>query len=226
MAPRQQGAGTPPNAHVVQGNAGSKTMIPASEALQRLRIGNGRHVARIRDTMARWTREALLQRQAPFAAILGCADSRVCPELVFDQDPGELFVVRVAGGIATEPEIGSLEYAAAELGVQLIVVLGHSGCGAVRAAMDNSLSGGPAPSAGLAAIFGAIQPHLTSILTCTGTPEELLPAAVHATVCATTKLLPQTSSILASRKERGELVLVGAEYDLATGIVHIHCARA
>lgn len=113
--------------------------VSAEEAKRRLMAGNRRFVNQNRQypNQSKKRLQSVSKKQYPYAAILGCADSRVPPEIMFDQGLGDLFVVRVAGNIATNETIGSLEYAAAALGTQLIVVLGHKGCGAVSAAFDN-----------------------------------------------------------------------------------------
>jgi len=113
--------------------------VSAEEAKRRLIAGNGRFFNQNRQypNQSKRRLQSVSNKQYPYAAILGCADSRVPPEIIFDQGLGDLFVVRVAGNIATNETIGSLEYATANLGTQLIVVLGHKGCGAVSAAIDN-----------------------------------------------------------------------------------------
>src|SRR5512134_3181138 len=114
-------------------------MISARDALERLREGNHRFAGDVRslDTLASQTRRReLATRQAPFAIVLGCSDSRVPAELVFDQGLGDLFVIRVAGNIVAPSQIGSVEFAAAQFGTRLVVVLGHSSCGAVTATIE------------------------------------------------------------------------------------------
>ena len=111
------------------------TIIDANEALERLRTGNARFVKERTEPLQRLAdhRERLADGQDPWATVLTCSDSRVPPELIFDQGLGDLFVVRVAGNIATTEVLGSIEFASTQLGVRLIVVMGHSGCGAVAA---------------------------------------------------------------------------------------------
>ena len=122
-------------------------MISANAALDRLRTGNARFV-RNDSTMrlSELNRSALAAGQAPFAIILGCSDSRVPAELVFDQGLGDLFVIRVAGNIVAPSQIGSVEFAAEKLGSRLVVVMGHTNCGAVAATLDAVMSGTPADS--------------------------------------------------------------------------------
>src|SRR5436189_6451223 len=123
-------------------------MIPATEALNRLREGNARFAASIRDSdvLSRSRRAELAVAQEPFAIILGCSDSRVPAELVFDQGFGDLFVIRVAGNIVAPSQIGSLEFAAARFGTRLVVVMGHSQCGAVVATLEELQGGGTSQS--------------------------------------------------------------------------------
>ncbi len=129
-------------------------------------------------------------------------------------------MVRVAGGIAGELELGSLEYAVAELGVRLAVVLGHSGCGAVRAAVECTLSGQPPAGEGaLAAVVRAIQPNVRPVVTRSGAEDDCMAAAVAANARANTLRLTQQSSVLRRCAERGSLACLTAEYDLATGLV-------
>lgn len=195
-------------------------MVTAAEALERLKAGNRRHAGGVPEAPRRHAGKDLVQGQRPFAAVLGCADSRVCPESVFDLGPGELFVIRVAGGIAGELELGSMEYAVTELGVRLAVVLGHTGCGAVRAALEHNLPEvtdyGPWA---LPAVVRAIRPNVAYLLARQGTEEERMAAAVRANARANTLRLTRDSSVLSRSVERGILVCVTAEYDLATGLV-------
>lgn len=195
-------------------------MVTATEALKRLKAGNRRHAGGAPEARHRHAGEDLVLGQRPFAAVLGCADSRVCPESVFDVGPGELFVIRVAGGIAGKLELGSVEYAVTELGVRLAVVLSHSGCGAVRAALEDNLPDETDYGRwALPAVVRAIQPNVAHLLACQGTEEERMAAAVRANARANTLRLTQESSVLRSCVERGILVCITAEYHLATGLI-------
>jgi len=143
-------------------------MVSASEAVKRLKAGNRRFVAgemELARRAGRAHREALVAGQEPFAAVLGCADSRVPVELVFDQGPGDLFVVRVAGNVAGPSEVGSLQYAVGHLGTRLVVVLGHSGCGAVVATLEAARrpTGHVPPE--LLSVLERIRPALEPLLT-------------------------------------------------------------
>jgi carbonic anhydrase len=185
------------------------------EALTRLVEGNKRYVAGkpTRPTQSAKRRGALTGGQAPFATILGCADSRVPPELVFDQGLGDLFVVRVAGNVADPTGIGSLEYSVAVLGAPLLVVLGHSRCGAV----DATLKGDPVPGQ-IDSIVKLIQPAAEKVK---GQPGDALANATRVNVTLTVDRLKTTAPILADAVEKKKIRIVGALYDLASGSVEL-----
>lgn len=206
-------------------------MIPSTEALERLREGNRRHVAdvRRRSTLPTRTRRSELVRgQEPFAVVLGCADSRVPPELVFDQTLGDLFVVRVAGNVTPPSVVGSVEFAVDLLGTRLVVVLGHSGCGAVQATLD-AIEGPAADlSPGLRSLVEGIRPAVEPLLEAGDPGAEpeadraaLVERAVRANVRASAEHLRRGSEILARRIEEDGLRVVGAEYSLETGAVDL-----
>ena len=184
-------------------------------ALKLLVEGNARYVAnqpRERDFSA--GRASRTLGQAPFAAILGCADSRIAPELAFDQNPGDLFVVRVAGNFVTPDGLGSLEFGAAVLGTKLIMVLGHSSCGAVNATVaalqkENTLPGH------IADLVRAMKPGIAPVLNQSG--EGLEQRAVIANVRHNVEQLKQAKPILAGMVAKNEVGVVGGVYDLATG---------
>jgi carbonic anhydrase len=187
----------------------------ADEALGRLVAGNQRFVAG-RQAYPDQTpahRLELAAGQHPFAAILGCADSRVPPEIIFDQGLGNLFTVRVAGNIVDNASLGSLEYAVKHLGVPLIIVLGHSGCGAVQAAMASDVTQGQ-----IATLVAAIQPGVR--LAKTG-PGEVLDQAVRINVAMVVRQLRAAAPILAPLVEDGSIRILGAHYDLASGVVEV-----
>ncbi len=179
----------------------------------RLMAGNRRYVAgqptHPDQTPAR--RGELAAGQRPFAAILGCADSRVSPEILFDQGLGHLFVVRVAGNIVDNAVLGSLEYAVAHLGVRLIVVLGHTDCGAVQAAVEGSAHEGA-----IARVVEAILPAVKLARSQPGPPVD---NAVRANVVRTVERLRSAEPVLAAAVNQGRLQIRGAIYDLATGVV-------
>jgi carbonic anhydrase len=189
-----------------------KTDLSPDEALKQLMAGNQRFVSKKRDNPHQdFVRIAEVAKgQFPFAAILGCADSRVVPEILFDQGIGDLFTVRVAGNIANIEDIASEEFAVAILNTPLLMVLGHKGCGAVTAA----LKGGDYPGL-IESLVVAIQPALKAS---EGQPGDRLANAVKANVRLQVQRL-QTSPVIASAMKADTLNVVGAYYDLDTGEV-------
>src|SRR6188472_2329600 len=143
-------------------------MVPASEALSRLREGNLRFISNTRDAgefLSQARRFELAQSQAPFAIVLGCSDSRVPAEIVFDQGLGDLFVIRVAGNIVAPSQVGSVEFAAERFGTRLVVVMGHTQCGAIEATLE-SMTGDPGPSSrNLQSIVNRVRPGIQSLVT-------------------------------------------------------------
>ncbi|NIO43728.1 MAG: carbonic anhydrase [Burkholderiales bacterium] len=199
-------------------------MIPAKDALELLREGNRRFVSGVRsiDTMTSTIRrEELIAGQAPFAIILGCSDSRVPAEMVFDQGMGDLFVIRVAGNVVAPSQIGSVEFAAERFGTQLVVVLGHSMCGAIEATLEElgRPSGDQSPN--LRSIVGRVRPAVAPLLETelAKSPEALLKQAVRANIRASASHLRHGSQILEQLIQKGRLAVVGAEYWLETGEV-------
>lgn len=185
------------------------------EALKRLMDGNQRYVAGKpeRPNQGGDRRAAVAKGQQPFAVILGCADSRVAPELLFDQGLGDLFVVRVAGHVLSDVALGSIEYAAEHLKTPLIVVLGHQKCGAVEAA----LKGGEAPGQ-IGSLVRAIKPAVDKVK---GQPGDPLDNAVKANVELVVAQLAAAKPIIAELAEHGKLKIVGARYKLDTGVVEL-----
>jgi len=186
-------------------------------ALHLLIEGNARYVAnqtRERDFSA--ARASRTQGQAPFAAILGCADSRVAPELAFDQGPGDLFVVRVAGNFVTLEGLASLEFGAAVLGTKLIMVLGHNSCGAVNATVTALQKGNTLPGH-ISDLARAMKPGIEPVLKQSG--DDLQQRAVIANVRYNAQRLQHAKPILAEMVAKNEVRVVGAVYDLATGKV-------
>lgn len=189
------------------------------DALKLLVAGNARYVAnqpQQRDFSAGRASRAL--GQAPFAAILGCADSRVAPELAFDQSPGDLFVVRVAGNFVTPDGLGSLEFGAAVLGTKLIMVLGHTSCGAVKATVEALQKGNTLPGH-IAGLVTAMKPGIEPALKQAGS--DLEQRALVANVRHNAERLRTATPILADMVRKGELRVVGGVYDLATGKVNL-----
>lgn len=196
----------------------------AHDALERLRAGNARFVADrpSPDTSTSPAhRAALTAGQEPFAIILGCSDSRVPAELIFDQGLGDLFVIRVAGNIVAPSLVGSVEYAAAQLGTRLVVVLGHTGCGAVQATLDELQRPPASQSPNLRAIVDRIRPSVQGLLETElrHDPAALGQHAVRANVRASANHLRHGSAILEHLIAEDGLVVVGAEYALETGHV-------
>ena len=199
-------------------------MITAAEALKRLREGNIRFVSNIRNPenlQNHAKRAELAAGQEPFAIILGCSDSRVPAEIVFDQGLGDLFVIRVAGNIVAPSQIGSVEFAAAQFGTRLVVVLGHTQCGAITATLDELRRPTNNQSPNLHSIVSRVRPSVEGLLQsgiCNNT-DELVHQAVRANVRASANQLRHGSQILELLIAHDDLVVVGAEYSLETGIV-------
>jgi carbonic anhydrase len=199
-------------------------MISAQEALDRLREGNRRFVSDVgaRDPLASQTRRReLTAGQEPFAIILGCSDSRVPAELVFDQGLGDLFVIRVAGNIVAPSQVGSVEFAAARFGTPLVVVLGHSRCGAILATLEELGRPAENQSRNLRSIVNRIRPCVEALVEAEPghDPEALVPLAVRANIRASADHLRHGSEVLEQLIQNDGLLVVGAEYSLETGIV-------
>ena len=196
-------------------------MISAVEALDKLREGNTRFASgtRIRGSHSQQEfRKELLEQQEPFAVILGCSDSRVPAEIVFDQGLGDLFVIRVAGNIVAPSQIGSVEFAARQLGTRLVVVLGHSSCGAVQATREELRQPtGDFPDS-LDSIVNRIRPSIEPVMAeSTGVnPETLLQRAGRANISASVNQLQCGSELLNNLIYSDGLLIVGAEYSLET----------
>jgi carbonic anhydrase len=200
--------------------------VPAAEALQRLLEGNRRFLygaTSVDGLSSRLRRAELVTGQQPFAIILGCSDSRVPAEIVFDQGLGDLFVIRVAGNIVAPSQVGSVEFAAGRFGTRLVVVLGHSQCGAVVATLEELRRTGESPSRNVLSIVNRIRPAVEGLLTSDAArdPDLLLREAVRANVRAATHQLRHGSEIIERLGESDGLLVVGAEYSLETGEVHV-----
>lgn len=199
-------------------------MISAREALARLREGNGRFVSGTRtgDRLTSETRRnELAAGQEPFAIILGCSDSRVPAEIVFDQGLGDLFVIRVAGNIVASSQIGSVEFAAERFGTPLVVVLGHSRCGAVLATLDELRRPKENQSRNLRSIVDRIRPSVEVLLATElrHDSDALVRHAIRNNVRVSASHLRHGSEILEHLIQNEGLLVVGAEYSLETGIV-------
>lgn len=199
-------------------------MISATEALERLRQGNRRFIAgesRLDRLASEKRRNAVVGDQNPFAIVLGCSDSRVPAEIVFDQGLGDLFVIRVAGNIVAPSQIGSVEFAAELFGTSLVVVLGHSRCGAVGATLDELDGNQRHNSRNLRSIVDRVRPAVEPLLdSCGHLPrDELVQQAVRANVRASANQLRHGSEVLEQLIAQGRLLIVGADYSLDTGEV-------
>ncbi len=200
-------------------------MIPARDALGLLRDGNSRFVAdvRSRGTLpSRARRIELAAGQEPFAAILGCSDSRVPVEIVFDQGLGDLFVIRVAGNIVAPSQIGSVEFAAEQFGTRLVVVLGHSRCGAVEATLEQLRRPQENQSHNLHSIVDLVRPSVEKLLAMDLEPDALVHEAVRANIRASVNHLRHGSEIIEQLILKDGLLVVGAEYSLETGVVDFY----
>ncbi|HZF16622.1 MAG TPA: carbonic anhydrase [Steroidobacteraceae bacterium] len=198
-------------------------MIPPREALERLREGNRRFISETRgsDTLTGRRRTQVAAGQEPFAIILGCSDSRVPAEIVFDQGLGDLFVIRVAGNIVAPSQVGSVEFAAERYHVRLVVVLGHSNCGAILATLEELGRRSEDQSRNLRSIVDRIRPSVAGLL---ATPirhdmEALVSHAVRANIRASVSHLRHGSEVLEQLIQSGDLLVVGAEYSLDSGVV-------
>jgi carbonic anhydrase len=199
-------------------------MIPGREALDRLRTGNARFASNVRgpDTIVSHTRRPELpSEQEPLAIILGCSDARVPAELIFDQGLGDLFVIRVAGNIVAPSLVGSVEFAASQFGTRLVVVLGHSKCGAVTATLDELQRPTENQSRNLQSIVKRIRPSVEGLLT-TGLAHDrdaIIEQAVRLNIQASADHLRHGSEVLEQLIRDDGLLVVGAEYSLETGEV-------
>lgn len=198
-------------------------MNSAKEALDRLREGNLRFVAdkRNADTSVETRRREVVDGQQPFAIILGCSDSRVPAEMVFDQGLGDLFVIRVAGNIVAPSQIGSVEFAAERYGTKLVVVLGHSQCGAILATLEALKQPNENTSRNLQSIVDRIRPSVETLLD-TGLKHDhdaLVHQSVRANIRASANHLRHGSESLENLIQNHGLRVVGAEYSLETGAV-------
>ena len=205
-------------------------MITAREALGRLQAGNRRFTESLRgsETYSTQARRAdLVRDHQPFAIILGCSDARVPAELVFDQGLGDLFVIRVAGNIVAPSQVGSVEFAAERFGTRLVVVLGHSQCGAILATLEELRRPTENQSRNLRSIVDRVRPSVQGLL---GTDlrrddAALVTLAVRANIRASADHLRHGSEVLEQLIEREGLCVVGAEYSLETGAVEFFDGR-
>src|SRR5215475_5014027 len=203
-------------------------MITAVAALRELRAGNQRFVSKLGlesepglgTRAARLGRHQLPREQEPMAIVLGCSDARVPAEIIFDQGLGDLFVIRVAGNIVAPSQVGSVEFAAEAFGTRLVVVLGHSNCGAIHATLQQLARPWREQSRNLKSIVDRIRPAVAGLLD--GTPRDpgtLEPQAVRANIRMSADHLRHGSEVLEELIQNRGLLVVGAEYSLETGVV-------
>jgi carbonic anhydrase len=200
--------------------------IGAREALERLKEGNRRFASdqgTVDGLSSRARRAELVAGQQPFAIVLGCSDSRVPAEIVFDQGVGDLFVIRVAGNVVAPSQIGSVEFAAERFGTRLVVVMGHSQCGAVLATLEELRRPAQGQSRHLRSIVDRIRPAVEGLLaTELGQDlDKLWPAAVRANVRVAANQLRHGSEVLERLIDQDGLLVVGAEYSLESGLVRM-----
>ena len=197
-------------------------MISAKEAINRLKEGNERFVSGsllLESVVNSERRNELASGQEPFAIILGCSDSRVPSEIVFDFSLGHLFVIRVAGNIVAPSQIGSIEYATSQFGTRLVVVMGHENCGAVSATISELRQPSEDRSSNLSAIVDRIRPAVEPLMGKGADEVGLLQHATQANIHQSVEQLHACSDILASQVQNDGLEIVGAQYSLSTGRV-------
>ena len=195
-------------------------MISATDSIERLQAGNRRFVSgtsKIDEAVREARRAELVTGQSPFAIVLACSDSRVPVELVFDQGLGDLFVIRVAGNVVAPSQVGSVEYAAEQLGTRLVVVLGHSNCGAVDATLKELRREQAHRSPNLRAIVDRIRPAVEPLLE--KNEHTSLQDAIIANVIRSVERLHHGSIILEELVKSGDLLIVGADYSMESGVV-------
>ncbi len=198
----------------------------ALSVLERLKMGNERYVASLANAEASSTVPVLTHEHNPMAVILGCSDARVPVEIVFDQGLGDLFVIRVAGNVVAPSQIGSVEFAVEKFDTKLVVVLGHSHCGAVTACVEALISPDQYYTPNLQSIVDRIRPSVYNLHEIASASErdidmhEFIDRAIRANVRMSVSQLKHGSRFLEDMVNSGELMIVGAEYDLATGKVH------
>ena len=191
--------------------------VSPDEALARLREGNRRFVAGEGSALRQW-HPGLTADQRPFAVFLGCSDSRAPAEFVFDQGLGDLFVIRVAGNIIAPSLVGSVEFACDQFDTRLVVVMGHTQCGAIDATVAALESPIP-PSTNLLSIVERIRPHVEHLFSTPADRVKRKLDAVRVNAIESARELRRSSPILQALIERGQIVIVAAVYDLSTGVV-------
>ena len=198
-----------------------RSIIPAAEALARLKEGNGRYVKNVRsvDSMLSHSRRDDQAPQQPIAIVLGCSDSRAPAEIVFDQGLGDLFVIRVAGNIVAPSQIGSVEFAAERFGTRLVVVMGHTQCGAIHATIEAIAGDQGTASRNLMSIVNRVRPGIEGLMATELARDSvrLHREAMRANVRASVNHLRHGSEVIERLADEGGLAVVGSELDLSTG---------
>jgi carbonic anhydrase len=207
----------------MRGMSVERTIVPAREALQLLHEGNQRYIKNVRsvDSMLSHSRRGDMGLQSPFAIVLGCSDSRAPAEIVFDQGLGDLFVIRVAGNIVAPSQIGSVEFAALRFGTRLVVVMGHTQCGAIDATIEAVTSEHDPASSNMMSIVSRVRPGIEGLMATelARDPVRLRREAMRANVRASVNHLRHGSEVIERLADREGLAVVGAELDLSTGEV-------
>jgi carbonic anhydrase len=192
--------------------------VTAEEALFRLKEGNHRFVTGERKASSSW-HPGLVDGQRPFAVILGCADSRAPAEYLFDQGLGDLFVVRVAGNIVAPSGVGSIEFAVENFGTNLVVVMGHSQCGAVGATVDALERGEKPDSANVQSIVNFIAPNIKHLFEQPSSEISIRDAAVRVNAVASKEAVKRSSKILRGAIDEGRVQIVASVFDISTGLI-------
>lgn len=197
-----------------------ENVLTPDQALERLMAGNGRYVSGKTTTVDfALTRQALARGQNPYACLLSCADSRIGPEYCFDEGRGDLFVTRVAGNFVTTDILASLEYGTAVLGAPLIMVLGHTSCGAIQAAVKAYTENASFPGH-IQTLTTALAPSVRQAIQ-SAKGDALVAAATRDNVRLNVKMLQESNPILSERVAKGQLKIVGGIYELGTGRVNL-----
>ncbi len=192
-------------------------MVPAIQALELLKEGNQRFAAGKSAEIHRTHK--MVDNQEPFAVVLGCSDSRVPPEIVFDRGVGDMFVIRIAGNIVTPLELGSTEFAAVQFGPRLVVVMGHTCCGAVQATVKTLKSGLTAETADLSTGMKTIVEHIGMSVNLKADAAHIVDQTIEANVRNSVKSLREQSQVLIDLCKDDGMLIVGAVYDIGTGVV-------
>lgn len=194
--------------------------VSPEDGLQRLVEGNRRFRDKNRESLARpWNAQMATEAQRPFAVVLACSDSRTPVEIVFDAGFGELFVIRIIGNVVAPSVMGSIEFAVSQFGTRLVVVMGHTRCGAVGATVQALNTGLGPESKNIRSVTDRIAPHIQGLVR-PGDPEGIIREAVRANVRASADHLRHGSRIIEDLVGAGRLTVIGAEYELETGTVH------